>query len=306
LLLLLAACNDYHTQTRAFVASTPCGQGPFDVHTRIEGKMGREGVEVVACTPHRLVGHVEFFANNIPLTTQSFGDVADNGRCVAGPATIVTTRAATTTTSSAEPSAAPGAATATSALVERPFDGDETPFEDELCKHYGLPSQSLADVVTTTDWLEPGTDLRVRIWSDAPNDLQGVIFMVRHEVSTKSKADVRKEEEEAEKEYRKHPSHDPAPPAPSTPDHGAPPAPLAEQPPPAPTGNATWIAGYWTWTGHEWGWVAGFWRDDFLRAAMPAQRIEMPGAPPAPAAVWIAGAWQLRAGSWIWIRGRWR
>ena len=319
-LLLLVACNDYHTQTRAFVASTPCGQGPYDVHLRIDGKTGREGVDVVACTPHRLVGHVQIFANDTPMITQSFGDVADNARCIAGNTTIVATREATTASTTAETSSAPGATGTTSTLVERPFDGDETPFEDELCKRYGLQAQTLGEVVASTDWLRPGTDLHVRIWSDAPNDLQGVIFMVRREISTKSIAEVRKEDAQAEKDDEKHPSEAMPPPPP---DHGAPPAPLAEQPPPAPTAAATWIAGYWTWTGHAWGWVAGFWRDACLRTAfgsaarpggagacdrlaMPAPRIEMPGAPPAPAAVWIGGSWQLRAGSWIWIRGRWR
>jgi len=305
LCLLAAGCNDYRTQTRAFVATTPCGQGPYDITVPVDGKTGAEGIEVIACTSHRLVGHVEVTANGMPFRTEAFGYVADNARCMAGQPTIVATQAAAGDGGGSAGAAGPGSRAAAPALVERPYYGKETPFGDELCKSYGLGSQTLYGQTTTnTEVLHAGMTMRVRIWSDAPNDLENVVFMVRHVLSKKSLAEVKKDEAEELREAEKHPVKESDLPPPPPPSHGPPPAPLAEQQPPAPIAGATWTPGYWTWTGNAWGWIAGFWRDD--RVAMPAPRVEMPGAPPAPMAVWIGGAWTLRGGSWIWVRGRWR
>lgn len=38
-----------------------------------------------------------------------------------------------------------------------------------------------------------------------------------------------------------------------------PPPPLAETAPPPPNERASWIAGYWHWTGVEYAWVPGHW-----------------------------------------------
>jgi len=106
ILLLLVACHaDVRHTTHAFVATERCGQGPYDVHLRADGKMGSEGVEVVACSAHRISGHVELIANHIPAGHVTFGDGADNGRCVGGGA-VVTTAGVTTGTSGA--TGAPG------------------------------------------------------------------------------------------------------------------------------------------------------------------------------------------------------
>jgi len=305
--LAAAGCNSYSYKTTELVPTTPCGQGPYDMHIVAEGKQGYEGVEVVACGPHQLAGHVEVIANGTKLERTTFGDKPDNGRCVAGNPTVVATQGAGATGNATAPGGGGGTATTASTFVERPYTGDESPFEDDICKRYGYPAQIiLNDVNVTTDLLPPGTELHVRIWSDAPNDLDRAVFLVRHTISKETKAEARAEAAKDEREAREHPAKperdddSDAPP----PDHGPPPTPLAEQRPPAPTAAATWIAGYWTWTGSGWGWVAGFYRDD--RVAMPAPRIEQPGLPPSAIAVWIGGAWQLRAGSWVWVRGRWR
>ena len=72
---MLASCADIRTEMRAFVSTTPCGQGPFDVHLVADGRTGEEGVEVIACTAHSLVGHVELTANKLPLYSSTLGDV---------------------------------------------------------------------------------------------------------------------------------------------------------------------------------------------------------------------------------------
>ena len=300
----LAGCSsDLRSKTHAFVADTPCGQGPYDIHIAAEGKMGEEGLEVIACTSHRLTGVAEMRIGNSLLHSYKFGEgeVAENGRCLASPLTTAT--AGTASASGATAAAASGAAShaAQPVLVERPYTGSETRFADDLCRAYGLTSQSImGGTLTRTD---PGVDMHVRIWSDVPNDLQGVVFLVQHLTSKKTKEQVDKEWAKLEREQAGKPQRE-TPPAKRMPEHGPPPAPLVEARPAQSTTNATWIAGYWQWTGAQWGWVAGFWRDE--RVAMPAPRVEVPGAMPGAAAVWVGGVWQLRGGAWIWVEGRWR
>ena len=295
LLLLLAAChNDVVFTTHAFVAPEPCGQGPYDVHFRAEGKMGSEGVEVWACTPRKLAGHVEMIVDGFPMRDARFGDAADNARCVGGSAPVITSTASGSGTTSAA-TGAPGTRGAQPRLVAQAFDDKGALIPDDACKAYGLEGVYLMNDTMTP--MRPGTDIDVRIWSDAPNDLAGVVFLVRHAISTKTRAE---EEKEWAKLEAQPPSTTPAP----RPEHGAPPAPLAEARPGAPSASARWVPGYWTWSGSAWGWVAGFWREDGVD--MPAPRVEVPGAAPLAGAVWIGGAWQLRAGAWIWVTGRWR
>ena len=294
LLLLLAAChNDVVYTTHAFVAQQSCGQGPYDVHLKAEGKMGSEGVEVWACTPRQIAGHVEMRIDGLAMRDVPFGDAADNARCVGGGPVVMSSGGGTA--GAGGDGGAPGTRAAQPVLVAQAFDDKGALIPDDACKPYGLEGIYLMNDTMTP--LEPGADIDVRIWSDAPNDLSGVIFLVRHAISTKTRA-------EEEKEWA---SIKPEPAAAhheeKKPDHGAPPAPLAEEQPGAPSASARWVPGYWTWTGTAWGWVAGFWRDDGV--AMPAPRIEVPGAAP-EGAVWIGGAWQLRAGAWIWVGGRWR
>jgi hypothetical protein len=40
---------------------------------------------------------------------------------------------------------------------------------------------------------------------------------------------------------------------------GPPPAPVREEQPPPPNPRATWVAGYWHWTGMQYAWIPGHW-----------------------------------------------
>jgi hypothetical protein len=303
-LVLVTACgSDLSRHTRAFVPMQRCSQGPFDLHFAVDGKTAEEGIEIVACTPRRLAGHVSVAVNDLPFVEQAFGAGADNARCVAAPGAVV---AATAPASGGGASAAGGASGSVrpgAALAEAPYRGGESPFEDEVCGKMGLVAQTL---LMPTVWrgdgemFAVGADIHVRVWSDAPNDLDGVVFLVRQLTSNRSRAAVKKEYDELEK----RPVKRDAAPAPRVEAHGPPPPPLPEATPPTPAVEVEWVPGYWTWTGSAWGWVAGFWRD--ARFAMPAPRVEVPGAPPGAGAVWIGGGWRRDAGSWIWIGGRWR
>ncbi|HSN30594.1 MAG TPA: YXWGXW repeat-containing protein [Kofleriaceae bacterium] len=295
LLLVLAACHgDVVHTTHAFVAPESCGQGPYDVHLTAEGKMGSEGVEVWACTPRRIAGHVEMLVDKRSVRDERFGDGADNGRCVGG-GPVVATSGGTGSAATAA-GGAPGTQAAQPVLVAQAFDDKGALIPDDACKAYGLEGMYLMNDTMTR--VAPGADIDVRIWSDAPNDLAGVVFLVRHAISTHTRAEEDKEWAKAEKDGEVEHEQTIAP------EHGAPPAPLAEERPGAPSASARWVPGYWTWTGGAWGWIAGFWREEGV--AMPAPRVEVPGVAPLAGAVWIGGAWQLRAGAWIWVGGRWR
>jgi len=311
--LATSGCNSLNRKTRAFVATEACGQGPFEVVIPADATTGDEGVEVIACTPRRLAGYVELTAGDMPLWKGPFGDQPDNQRCLGGRPVGVVQAAAPATSPAAGQAGGRGATRATSAnLSERPFTYSETPFSFEVCKPYGIPAQTVLTATTLTrtndTLLARGDLLRVRIWSEVPNDLEGVVFLVRHVTSKRTVEEAARDQAEymkrLEREERegKRDITTPPPPRPPVPD--APPAPLAEERPPAPSASSTWIPGYWVRTGGQWGWVAGFWRDE--RHVMPPPQVEIPGAPPHPGAVWIGGTWTLRAGVRVWIRGRWR
>jgi hypothetical protein len=296
-----ACTSDFARHTRAFVPAQRCSQGPFDVHLTVTGKTAEEGIEIVACTPRRIAGRVAVTVDRVPLTDEAFGDGADNARCVAGPSAVVVTAAAPAAGNAAAAAgdelAPPGRSVAQ--LVEQPYRGSETPFEDELCRPTGRVAQRVLGPFSWRPDESPfgaGADVHVRLWSDAPNDLDGVVFFVRYLTSNRSRAEVKEEYEASEKDP-------PTVERPRAAGHGPPPAPLAESRPPPPSALVDWVPGYWTWSGAAWGWVAGFWRD--ARLDMPAPQPEVPGAPPGVGALWIGGTWHIQAGAWVWIGGRW-
>lgn len=70
---------------------------------------------------------------------------------------------------------------------------------------------------------------------------------------------------------------------------GPPPAPVHEDRPPAPNPQASWVPGYWHWTGMQYAWIPGHWE-----------------APPSRAVVWTApkvtstpdGRYVYESGGW--------
>ena len=68
-----------------------------------------------------------------------------------------------------------------------------------------------------------------------------------------------------------------------------PPAKRAEIPPAAPSPQALWDCGHWSWSGARYVWT-------------PGHYIERPQAD----ANWIPGYWQQETGGWAWVEGRWR
>jgi hypothetical protein len=67
-----------------------------------------------------------------------------------------------------------------------------------------------------------------------------------------------------------------------------PPPTRAEIPPPAPSPQALWRFGHWSWNGEQFVWN-------------PGQYIERPS----PAASWIPGYWEQRPEGWIRVDDQW-
>ena len=67
-----------------------------------------------------------------------------------------------------------------------------------------------------------------------------------------------------------------------------PPPGRAEIPPPAPSLQALWRFGYWSWNGVKYVWLPGHY----------VQR-------PSPTANWIPGYWEQRPEGWMWVEGQW-
>jgi hypothetical protein len=71
---------------------------------------------------------------------------------------------------------------------------------------------------------------------------------------------------------------------------GPPPAPVAENRPPAPNPQASWVPGYWHWTGMQYAWIPGHWE-----------------APPPGQAVWAAPrVTPTPDGRYVYESGGWR
>ena len=69
----------------------------------------------------------------------------------------------------------------------------------------------------------------------------------------------------------------------------APPAPIVEQRPVAPSHDHVWIAGYHRWDGNAYVWTPGRWE-----------------VPPRPHAVWVAPKWNHRHDGYVFVEGHWK
>src|SRR5579863_6347123 len=76
-------------------------------------------------------------------------------------------------------------------------------------------------------------------------------------------------------------------PAPGTAVSGPPPAPMEERSPAQPAAGATWVAGYWHWTGMQYTWIPGHWEHG------------------PPGSRWHAPRYSLRDGTYFYEPGGW-
>jgi hypothetical protein len=167
----------------------------------------------------------------------------------------------------------------------------------------------------------------IDLWSEAPNDLEGLVFVVeRHAVF----ADMTRERWQAHRDasdayYEAYKANldvevragrtrlldmkvktPPPPPR------------RAEAQPPRPSRNARWIPGYWHHEDAKFHWIAGLWdvpeedvkRELTVQAPTPPPAAPAHDEPPAPAptrtAVWTPGSWQWNGRAYVWVAGAWR
>jgi len=182
-------------------------------------------------------------------------------------------------------------------------------------------------------WISAEDDVAIEarfaidLWSDEPNDLEGLVFVVeRHAVV----ADMTRERWRAYRDasdayYEAYMANlevevragrtELLDTKVKTPP---PPPPRAEVQPPRPSRNARWIPGYWLHADAKFHWIAGLWdvpEEDLARE----QTVQAPTPPPAaPAhdepteaaptrtAVWTPGSWQWNGRAYVWVAGAWR
>ena len=321
-----------------FVSDLRCGSGPFEI--RLWNQPGAAGDEcsLYIYTPRALNGHVAAkFNGGFPDTeTQDFhqSGMSYNEACVARPEELAASGSRDQAAGAArsEPAAAPAIApsvgnAAAAPIVLREVPRPADPPEGSRLLAFGLRFRSTGSV--------PGArfgDVLFRIWSDEPNDLQGVVFVVGHGVAefTGPERDFDREKSELVRqrlieEYRKRDAAPPPPPAPqplsgpppprST--SSEPPPPLRAEPqPPRPSAHAEWIAGYWHWADGDWAWVGGRWRvppEDVARdltvhapSPPPPPRAEPPPPTPSRRLVWTPGYWQWDGRRYVWVAGSWQ
>jgi hypothetical protein len=307
-----------------------CGQGPYTVRFETLGAQYGEDYEVYACSRHSLRGDYRVRTEGREDgEARSFGwGEPGNERCVASEAELARGgegsaegaparegRAARRGRRAARATEASSLALeASEATFERCPEGTH---ETNFTSHWFVSHQGPA--------IERGLEVTLEIWSAAPNDLDGALFVVEQRgVPDAVTADAWREYLDRYDawidRYREHSDRQVASGRSHYVDDTAasaepPPAPRAETRPPRASENAEWIAGYWHRAG-DWVWIAGFWRvppEDVERELTvhaprppPRPREEARAAAPAPEAVWTSGYWQWDGAAYVWVEGAWR
>lgn len=318
---------------RAFDGPGGCGQGPYRLRYETLGARYGERMSVHACAPRQIAGSYRVQSESWARTEErSFGYSQDNARCVAGAVHHRSGGAAGGAPDGAGAGDETGRGTPGVDAEAETAPTDLAPVEAaaESCPRGTSRVPISMDRTFSTRRgapLEAGAEFELTLWSRAPNDLAGVIFVVeQHAVRddmTDEAWDAYSEAWDAwSARYRAaldrqtEAGHltivDRSPDA-----AGPPPPPRAEDRPPRPSVNAEWVPGYWH---HEarWAWIAGFWRvpEADVRAELT---VEAPRAPPPPRdergaqqdkpareAVWTPGYWHWDGARFSWVAGAWR
>lgn len=319
-------------ETRERLAYRPvdrCGQGPYRIELESLRASYGEQVVVYACGPREISGSYRFTvqrkAQVADASDSAFGFGRDNEACKAGRAQVVVATPGSSTGGGGGgggPGGAAGKPTAPPATM--------TPMRLERVA--GVPEQcrSRSSVVDTTytasaGWIPLDAHLAVDIWSEEPNDFEGVVFVVEKRAVVADMTDERwKAYQEADRawyaRYRAFLDGEVTAGRTTLLDMKVktppPPPPRAEAQPPRPSRNARWIPGYWHYADTSFHWIAGLWQvpdEDVAKdltvhapAPPPAVRAEQPEPQPVATAVWASGQWQWDGRAWVWIAGAWR
>jgi len=314
-------------------AGERCGQGPFRLETDALRAPYAEQVLVYACGAHEISGNyrlaVEGRGNRSSSTdTSAFGfDRRDNAACKStrvAPAGEGT-GSASSTASSGSPA---GSSAASTAPATKPVTLTRVASAPEQCAQrtqvFDITYQSTADEIALDG------HLTIDIWSDEPNDLENLVFVIEKRTAF---ADMTVERWQAylaadhawHERYMAFLNDEVAAGRTTLVDTTVksppPPPPRAEVPPPRPSEHARWIPGYWHYDTGTFHWIAGLWdvpdadiaQDLTVHAptpppAEPPPTAEQPAPEPRPAvtAVWTPGQWQWDGHRYIWVTGAWR
>lgn len=328
--------SPYETRRQlAFKPTERCGQGPYRLEADAVGTPYAEEVIVYACGAHAISG-------NYRLTVQrpkgggrtdesAFGFDRDNAACK--DARQVTTVVAGGSGSGTGTGAAGTGGGGKGARKTAPAVDTIAPTKLERVATVPTTCERRTQLLDHT-WLrvddapglEVGTRLVIDVWSEEPNDLDGLTFVIETRgVSADMTIDKWKAYGAAMDDW-----HDrytalldaevaagrttlidrkvKTPP---------PPAKRAETPPPRPSRNARWIPGYWHYDAKQFHWIAGLWdvpQEDIEKDLTVHAPKPPPPAPveekrepqPTATATWTPGQWQWDGRAYVWVTGAWR
>jgi WXXGXW repeat (2 copies) len=167
-------------------ATTVCGQGPYEIELATSGARWGEDVALLIHAPHAVALHAEIVGDGAPMAQTMYGNASANTRCVADARErLALAHVGGSASGDDAPAAgvpgrsvaiAPTAPTAPPQLVVDPHPADST---DEILRVH----------------LPPGgaPRIRIRVWSVAPNDLDGVLFGAARVVWTPNVSDAQYE-----------------------------------------------------------------------------------------------------------------
>lgn len=322
-------------ETRARVAFRPterCGQGPYRMDTYSMRAHYGEQFVVYACGKHSVAGNYRMTTERkgrkpeVDDSAYGFND-ADNAACKAS--RVTTSTAGTTGGTSGgggSPAksgghAAPLATTTQSTTLEHVLSVPEQ-CEQVRTQLLDMTYESYGDDVAFDGHLV------IEIWSDEPNDFEGLYFVIEKRAVVAGMTVDRWKEydrayEEWSKRYRAFVEGEVASGRSHWVDDSVktppPPPARAETQPPRPSTHARWIPGYWQYAEGSFHWLAGMWdvpEEDIVKDLT----VHAPTAPPPPpvvveqpqearpmvTAVWAPGQWQWDGRAYVWIAGAWR
>lgn len=323
-----------YVDERARVVAAPgaCGQGPYRIRFQAVGAPHGERVRVYACTSRSIKGTYRLRQGERDGEPRTFGHGQDNGRCtVQQGARTAAGGAGGGGTDVAGGGAGSTGSAATAAPSAEPLDLVDAPADSATECGPGRYREPILDhtfiMQGPAPALQPGLAMQVLLWSELPNDLAGVTFVVdqdvvRRDMSTEAWLAYLRARDTYHERLRalldREVAAGVATLVDSTPRVAEPPPPpRTEERPPRPSENAEWVPGYWHFE-TRWSWIGGWWRvpegdvqaDLVVRAPVPPPppRVEQPVADAKPArdAIWTAGAWQWDGRAYVWVSGAWR
>jgi len=305
-----------------------CGQGPYRLESdALRAKYG-ERMVVVACGKHAISGNYRITTTRKPQAVTSneasFGFYRENEACKAHELAATSGVAGGGGASSGGGTGHHGGATTTAPAKIKSMTLEQATSVPEGCVRSAVLDTSW---ISTEDNVAIDAHFVIDVWSDEPNDLEGLVFVVEksavvadmtlqrwHAYRDASDAYYKAYMANLDVEVRAGrtkllDSKVTTPP---------PPPPCAEAQPPRPSRHARWVPGYWFYEDAKFHWIAGLWdvpEEDVQRALTVQAPTPPPAAPvhdeptetqPTRTAVWTPGSWQWDGRAYIWVAGAWR